>query len=711
MERFKLLIRIVICALLVAVPLFFTTITSEYFELPKTFLIYGAFFATLLLLGLKFFLSKNITFTRTTFDLSLFLLLITFAVSTYFGANRVQSLMNGLAPLSVGILLYFVVTNLLDPLEETDYKIISRVFVASVTLLGILAFFSYFNLNIFPFDFAKNRFFTPAGSDLTLILLLAIAAPLSLGALLHEDLSFKSPWYYIFSANLLFFGLLIILQTSVLGALTAIPTISMLFLTDKESLSRQRSLISSIGLALFLVIILFYLPLNFNKRFVDFRGSFPRAITLDMKSSWIVSIQTIRDYPIFGSGPATYLADFVRYRPAFLNYTPFWAQRFSAASGEPYQSLATLGVLGFLVFLFFVYKLLTTIVKLLASSSGKSDGIAFSIMAFLIALLFSVPSASLRTVFFILLAVYTLKSLPVVRKQYNILPVVPLILVVIINISLGFLVYTMVLAEFSFKKAIDAVGANDTQGAIQGLSDAIKYNQYRDNYHLSLASLAYTLANNLAAKKDPTDADRQTLIQLLNTATSEAKIAVSLDPFNGSNLEALSSIYRNIAGAVQNAATWAVTAYQQAIQIEPTNSNLHFQLGSLFFAGGNYEMAANYFSQAVQLKNDMVNYHYNLAWALRARGIMGSAIDEMTVVSRLVAPESEDGKKAAADLADFQKLAEDIAAKSANIPAQAGQPSTSGELDVPQPESNLAKPTQPKVNLPTEASPSSVNRK
>ena len=172
--------------------------------------------------------------------------------------------MNGLAPLSVGILLYFVVTNLLDPLEEADYRIISRVFVGSVTLLGVLAFFSYFNLNIFPFDFAKNRFFTPAGSDLTLILLLAIAAPLSLGALLHENLSFKSPWYYIFSANLLFFGLLIILQTSVLGALVAIPTVAMLFLTDKESLSRQRSLLSSIGLALFLVVILFSEDL-FNK--------------------------------------------------------------------------------------------------------------------------------------------------------------------------------------------------------------------------------------------------------------------------------------------------------------------------------------------------------------------------------------------------------------------------------------------------------------
>jgi len=711
MERFRLLIRIVICALLVAVPLFFTTITSEYFELPKTFLIYGAFFATLLLLGLKFFFLKNVTLTRTTFDLSLFLLLIALAVSTYFGANRIQSLMNGLAPLSVGILLYFVVTNLLDPLEEIDYRIISRVFIGVTTLLALLAFLSYFNLNIFPFDFAKNRFFTPAGSDLTLILLLAISTPLALGALLHENLNFKSPWYYLFAANILFFGLLTILQTSILGALTAIPTLSMLFLTDKESLARQRSLLSSIGLALFLVVLLFYLPLSFNKRFVDFRGSFPRAVTLDMRSSWIVSIQTIRDYPIFGSGPATYLADFVRYRPAFLNYTPFWTQRFSAASGEPYQVLATLGILGFLIFLFFVFKLLTTIIKLLTSGSGKSDGIAFSIMAFLIALLFSVPSASLRTIFFILLAVYTLKSLPVNRKQYNVLPVIPLIIIVIINISLGYLTYTLVLAELSFKRAIDAVNANNTQGAIIGLSDAIKYNQYRDNYHLSLASLAYTLANNLAAKKDPNDADQQTLIQLLNTATTEAKIAVSLDPFNGSNLETLSSIYRNIAGVVQNAATWAVTAYQQAIQIEPTNSNLYFQLGSLFYAAGNYEMAANYFSQAVQLKNDLVNYHYNLAWALRSRGIMGSAIDEMTTVTRLVAADSEDGKKAAADLADFQKLAQDMAAKSANLPAQAGLPPTSGQLEVPQPESNLAQPAEEKVNLPAQSSPSSVNRK
>jgi len=52
-----------------------------------------------------------------------------------------------------------------------------------------------------------------------------------------------------------------------------------------------------------------------------------------------------------------------------------------------------------------------------------------------------------------------------------------------------------------------------------------------------------------------------------------------------------------------------------------------------------------------------------------------------------------------------------MAAKSANLPAQAGLPPTSGQLEVPQPESNLAQPAEEKVNLPAQSSPSSVNRK
>ena len=700
MKRFRLLTRIFVASLFL-VPLFFTTTASEFFELPKEFLLYIGLLVALLMLGLKFLLQKKISLVRTGFDLPLLLIFVSLSLSTYFGANRVQSLLNGLMPLGVGILLYLVVVQLLDPIEEDEYKGLIHVFIAVTTLLAFLSFLSYFNLSLFPFSFAKDRFFTPAGSNLTLLALLGISNPLALSLLLRSDASPRSPWYYISAANLLFFGLLIVLQASVLGLLAALPTLAMLFLADKEVTAARRSLFGPMALVLVLVAVLFYAPLNFNQRFIDYKNSFPRPITLNGRSSWIISIQAVRDYPFFGSGPASFLSDYVRYRPITLNYTPYWTQRFTQPFAEPYQVLATLGILGFLAFLFFFYQTLKTVVKLLSQSS--SDGIGFSTLSFLIVLLFAVPSPSLRAVFFVLLAIYSLKSLPLIRKEFNIFPIIPLILAAIITVSVGYPLYNIWLAEFNFKKAVDAVLANDTNGAINGISAAIRLNPNRDNYHLSFASLTYTLANNLAAKKDLTEADRQTLMQLLNTSIIEAKSAVNLDPFNGTNLETLATIYRNVSGAVENAGSWAVTAYQQAMQIEPANPDLPFQLGSLLYMAGNYEQAANFSAQATNLKNDLPNYHYNPAWALRNRGLLDQAINEMTTVSRLTDPQTNDGKKVLADLQDFLKLAKDL---------RAGQQPTGGsQLGTPSPEGNLAQPARTPVNLPSEASPSNVKKK
>src|SRR3989344_3810552 len=249
MKRFRLLTRIFVASLFL-VTLFFTTTTSEFFELPKEFLLYIGLLVALLMLGLKFLLQKKISLVRTGFDLPLLLIFVSLSLSTYFGANRVQSLLNGLMPLGVGILLYLVVVQLLDPIEEDEYKGLIHVFIAVTTLLAFLSFLSYFNLSLFPFSFAKDRFFTPAGSNLTLLALLGISNPLALSLLLRSDASPRSPWYYISAANLLFFGLLIVLQASVLGLLAALPTLAMLFLADKEVTAARRSLFGPMALVL-----------------------------------------------------------------------------------------------------------------------------------------------------------------------------------------------------------------------------------------------------------------------------------------------------------------------------------------------------------------------------------------------------------------------------------------------------------------------------
>jgi tetratricopeptide (TPR) repeat protein len=84
-------------------------------------------------------------------------------------------------------------------------------------------------------------------------------------------------------------------------------------------------------------------------------------------------------------------------------------------------------------------------------------------------------------------------------------------------------------------------------------------------------------------------------------------------------------LYRNITGVASNSLTFSLDAYGRAVQLDPMNPALRVDVGSLYYATEDYDMAVRFYTDAVNLKPDYVNGYYNLAIALRRRGDLQNA--------------------------------------------------------------------------------------
>jgi tetratricopeptide (TPR) repeat protein len=221
---------------------------------------------------------------------------------------------------------------------------------------------------------------------------------------------------------------------------------------------------------------------------------------------------------------------------------------------------------------------------------------------------------------------------------------------------------------------------------------AINQDPNVDRYHASLAQVEMAIATSIANNKDLTDADRQTITQLIQQAISEGKATVALNPQRAANWELLGQIYQNIMSFAQGADQFAIDSFTQAIALDPVNPNLRIELGGVYYALGRYNDAIDAFKLATLAKPDLANAHYNLAIAYRDNKNYDNAITEMNTVLTLVPQDS----------ADYTLAKETLDALEKAKPATATEATQGTQLTTPQTQETVI---EPPITLPEEATP------
>ncbi len=254
---------------------------------------------------------------------------------------------------------------------------------------------------------------------------------------------------------------------------------------------------------------------------------------------------------------------------------------------------------------------------------------------------------------------------------------------------------------------MDGFDNNNTQEIYENGKKAVLLNPYIEKYRLNFSRINILIANNIAEKIKPetngearqlSEQDKQIITQAIQTAISEAKAAVALNPEKAENWENLAIIYRNILNVAEGADSWTISAFQKAILADPQNPTYRLSLGGIYYSLNNFDEAAKFFGEAIVLKENWANAYYNLAWTAFKQQNYQRAVDAMQYVLNLTNPQilKDDYEKAQKDLEEFKKMLPEAEEKTVEKKSK-----STPELTLP----SKAPTIEPKIQLPKEASP------
>jgi len=646
--------KFILYATVFLTPLIILTLFANPFSPAKLIILSSGVALILLLKIIRVVSERSLVISTGSFDLPVLFLLIAYLVSAILKTpNKMEAFfIPGKATIIVSsALLYFFANNL----KEKEKKTLSNIiFLSGVTMavISLLAFSKAFTFIPQLPPFIQDRFFNPLGGQLPLAMFLATIIPLGI----KEVLSQKEIIRKIFS------GLAVLILTS------------SLILTTYNILPSK--------------------PAE------------PRL--LDFKTSWSVTIDTLKESPIWGSGPANFLTAFNRFRPLSYNQTDNWAVRFSSARNFYLTALTEVGLVGaaaIILILSIIFKMLKKQIKEKKFTDKSASLLSLTILSIL--LVFFTAVSTHIMLFFVLLALVsksrtitlnfstqlTEKSNnPLASRLPSFLVVLPVIVALII---LAIFSSRALIAEAKYREAIDALIINDGLTTYETLRETININPYVDRYHATYSQVNLALANSLSLNEDLTDEDKKTVSQLIQQAIEEAKATVSLNITRSENWEVLARTYQSIAPFAEGADQFSIQSFNQAISLDPINPNLRIALGGIYYSLGNYDNAIEIFKLAVLAKNDYANAHYNLAFAYKEKGETEKAIQEMKTVLTLVDPESSDYQLAKAELENLEqrKPSEEVGSENLIPPLSGEETSPEDQIELPE---DLAPPTTSK---------------
>ncbi len=654
----------VLACILFLFPLFFLPFTQEYFATSKFYLLgFGALFLLILSTG-EFILSKKLVWQKRSFDNAVILFLTAVALSTVIASpNKIQALLNptfGLVSVLSLSVLYFYYSR----------HSISSAFVYTsslvLSLITIIFFFQPFAKVTLPpvLQFLKNPFFTPTGTLFDAMIFLG----------------FVSVYAYI----------MITKQKKQTGT-PILPVVT--FVINLVAIS----------------MLLFQLLKN----------GFFTTLT-PTAQSWYAGVEVLKQpiSALFGVGVDNYSAMFTRIKDFAYNQSAYWQiGSFTISRSTLLHVLTETGLFGFIGLLLLLISLVRSA---LLHNSTRSSVLLFGFVVFLV-IVFP-PSYMVFFLLFISLA----GAASLTSKQHHstdqpgqegfshldLSSLLPLYLgTIVLSFALvvgaGYLLGRAYASEISFKKSIDGVARNNVKEVYENMRNAIILNPAIEKYRANFADVNLIIANNIASKatatKDNpnpqalTEQERQTVSQAIQAAIEESKATVALNSQKAENWVTLARIYRNILGVAQGADAWTTSSYQRAIVLDPQNPTYRIDLGGVLYGLKNYDEALKLFEQAVSLKPDFPNAHYNLAWtAFQKQDYKRAALEMQNVVALLDSKKQEgDYKKAQKDLEEFKKMLppEESASQEAQTQPQ--------ELAIPTPPQEIS----PKIELPKTASP------
>lgn len=669
---YEKLSSMLVVALGLLMPLFFLTATTEFFEFNKMMLLTIITLLLILLLGAKVLVGASLQFVKSSLDLPIFIYSVLFFVATLFSVDKTSSVWGGqgrwfpsLFGLIVMVVFYYVAApNFKD---AKSIKTALYTLIAGSTISSLVATMSYFGIFIGDAAYLKISEFTLTGSSATAVVLAAISSIMAIYFTYTDNVLPKK--ILLVTAAVVNFVWIALVGGTIGWVIFTLGLVLTILAVGAKEIAANRFITMFMTTVVVAIAILNVVPAT---KSLVINKNYSPEIVLPVKESWVISAATIQDYPILATGPSTFHLNFTKYKPLTMNASNLWNVRFDKPYNEVFNTIGTLGILGLVALLLlgagvFKYALLNFKGP---DSSGVTKALAIGIFMMLATYLLTYATVLNTFIMFFFLALLnaahinlfegrktgelvtfsftsfstattTIGETSAIKQEYaNIVAITPLVIASLFGTYLYARTY---LGEYYMRRAISAAADNQATVAYDFQGKAININPQRDVYHTAYAQTNLVLANAMAANKNLTDQDKQTIQTLVSQSIRSTRIATEVvNPIGVANWETRALIYRSLVNVADNAADWAISAYNTAVQLDPTNPALRVDLGGIYYGKKDFLAAANLFRQATALKSDYANAHYNFAQALVNLNDLDNAKKELEITKTLVPAGSAD---------------------------------------------------------------------
>ncbi len=686
-----------IYALVFLLPILFLPWTSEVLDFNKQTLLIGLVFISLFSWMLKVLVSGKFEANVNKVHIFVGVFFLAYLLSTIFSVDKYGSFWgwprvtsDGLLSIISLVILYFIVSNVFSKTE-----IVKSIFIFSVSALiaeiyGVLQLFGLF---IIPLDFAKSAGFNTIGGAGGLGMFAAVLLPLMIVLLIganpvrgqgdsgkvqvKQTSNGAKKWSrLLFAAEIFFSALILILVnypivwwTVVLGS-----ALIMIFGVFKRDLFDGRWMALPM---FFLAVSLFFVILNPQ---INWLPQKINEISLSQQANFQIDFQTLKEKPIFGSGPGTFSYNFLRFKNTDFSKTVLWEVAFNSGNSKILTNLATTGVLGVLALLALMVAVIFYAGKFLLVKKSDSGQDAFyfilglGLFASLIAQIFSYflhnSNLSLDFIFFFIIAV--LAGLIHGRKEYELRPsslltlFVTFVFTLVFIFGLGLLILggQRYAAEVSYYSGLNALQSGKIDEGVKKIETAASMNSGSDLYFRQLSQVYLLKIQNILADEKMSQDDKTKNIQaLVANSVNAGKIATDINPKNSGNWLVRGYIYQSLSGLITDWQTWAITSYNEALKLDPNNPYSLTQLGIVYYQNKDYQNAKTNLDKALNLKPDYSNALYFFGLVYDSLGQKDKAIEQFSKLAEL----NPDSKK------DIQKIIDNLNAGKGALDGLVGQ--------------------------------------
>lgn len=615
------------------------------------------------------------------------------AVGMWGNNNQPDTFMNFL--LAIGIL--FVVPLFLKNIEHITKALFF--FAGSLGLAGLFSLFQFFGAFLLPFDFARAATFNTVGAVQSLGVFLAAGFAVFIAMI--GSLQLPRVLFALFLAASLILGVALMLINSPFvwfGLLVAFAILAswqiMHMYGSRKGTAEGGSGGAHIDIApkatLPMILIVLASILFFVNPPISNIVRLPATVTLGFPASMNIAREVFGSSwkdTLVGSGPASYLYEYLKHRPIAINDTPFFNVRFIQAYSFAATVLVTLGVLGFsllLLMLGYFIKISFSGISLLNRSSsplGKTAIAAFAGFVFLVISWFFFPLNATLLFCTFLLGGLVLASLRVGKgieeksfsfvqspQQVFIFSFAMVIVLTVLMVGGYWSAQRYVAASMHAWGVRTFNNSQDIDEAISRVSLAVSLDGSTERYLQTLSQL-FVLNGNKVLRDTSLDAAvlQSKFEPIFQSAISAARQARDINPADPTNWTQLGNVYANYLLAVNGADTFAIDNYKKAAEADPKNPTPVLVVGQTYMAAADIlqaraqrlsgqkgseeeakklgdkrkeylDGALEYTNKAIELKKDYASAHFLAAQVYDRQGNRARAI-EKTIETKNLSPQ------------------------------------------------------------------------